>query len=263
MSAVDSSQPVKDASLALAYQKIFFAPQPGNETITGFGLLHDGTGTSLPTGHLYPSSLIANTQEFADVRALVMTVDSGTAPAVGYDLTVTTDNRSMQSVLNDINTLESQAALGNCDLAVRGIFQGRQRAFHFNHTSTSDLYLSDKLSDPGYDSPTLLSILVAGDALTWLGVPKGQGIRFGDDRDGDGLLNANEPVPVLSITKSGSAVVLQWPDAYTDWFAETGPSLQGPWVPLTSPRTTTGSLFSIQTTPAPGGRSFFRLRRTW
>ncbi|HWB07367.1 MAG TPA: beta-propeller fold lactonase family protein [Verrucomicrobiales bacterium] len=260
---VFSSQPIKDPSLAIVYQKLFYAPLAGNETLSGFGLLHDGTGSSLPSGHDYATTSPGNTQEFANLRGFIMTLDTGTAPAVGHDLTVTTENRADEAVLNEIGILEGQVAAANCDLAVRGILQGRQRAFQLVCTNEVCLYVSDQFAEPGRDRVALLGMLTAGDSLTWLGVPRGQGSRFGGDRDADGIGDADEAPPHPVVTPTGGAVILLWPDVHTDWFAQTGTAPQGPWTTLTQPRTVAGPFFSIQTNPAPGGRSFFRLRRTW
>lgn len=261
MSQVESTQPVKDPSLVIVYQKMVFAPQPGNESLSGFGLLHDGTGSSLPTVHPYAIANLSNVQQFADVKSFILTLDTGTAPAVGYEVAVTVANRAAEAVLNDIAELEDQVTLANCDLAVRGVLQGRCRAFRFD--SVTGFYTGDRGSEPGYTSAALLATLAAGDTLTWLGVPRGQGLRFGGDRDGDGIRDADESVPLPSFAASQGALFLQWPDTATDWYAESVIALENPWNTLTGPRTAAGSLFSIQLAPAPGGRSFFRLRRTW
>jgi YVTN family beta-propeller protein len=263
MSLVSSTQPVKDPSIVLAYQKLFFFPQFGSESLSGFGMLHDGTGSSLPTVHPYTAPGLANVQQFADVKAFILTLDTGTAPAVGYDLTVTTDNRTAAAVLNDLSTMEGQVAQSHCDLIVRGVLQGRTRAFRYYCDNAVCSYLSDRFSEPGITGATLLEMLTPGDSLTWLGVPRGQGIHFGGDRDGDSVLDADEAVPVPAVTTSGPAFLLQWPNAHSDWHFESSGSLQGPWSPLTLPRAMAGSLFSIQGTAVPGQKAFYRLRRTW
>jgi YVTN family beta-propeller protein len=263
MGAVGSTQPVKDPSIVLAYQKLNFFPQIGSESLTGFGMLHDGTGSSLPTVHPYTIANLTNVQQFADVKAFILTLDTGTAPAIGYDVTVTEDNRTAEAVLNDIGILEGQAAQMNCDLVVRGILQGRARAFRYYCDNQSCAYLSDALAEPGFSRTALLNMLATGDALTWLGVPRGQGIHFGGDRDGDMILDAGEMAPDPVVMTSGGAIFLLWPATHADWFAESSGSLQGPWSTVTLPRTTTGSLFSIQVSAMPGQKAFYRLRRTW
>ena len=259
MDKVQSTQPIKDPSLVTVYQKNYFAPQAGNESLTGFGMLHDGTGGNLPTAHPFPG--LVNATQNADVKSFVLTLDTGTAPTVGYDVTVTVNNRTAAEVLASLDLLESQAALTNCDLTVRGLLEGRQRCLRYSSQTAS--YLSDRLLDPPYGRAALLAMLTPSDALTWLGVPYGQGIRFSSDRDGDGILNSDETMPGPTLTKTGSSVQLQWPATHLDWFAESSASLQGPWVTLTQPRTVSGSLFSIQIGPGAGSKFFFRLRRTW
>jgi len=262
MHTVGSTQPVKDPSLALVYQKMNFFPQIGSVSLSGFGMLHDGTGSSLPTVHPYDLSELSNTQQFADVKAFVLTLDTGTAPAVGYEVTATAANRTTEPVQLDIVELENQAARGNCEVVVRGLLHGRQRQFYLDYAEEAYAYRSDRAGEPLRDNAALLEMLQPGDALTWMGVPYGQGRRFGGDRDEDGILDADEPAPLPLITAPGGTLLLLWPREHPDWFAESSGTLSGPWSTVTRPRGTAGPFFSIEPLPAPG-RGFFRLSRTW
>ncbi len=263
MNEVGSTQPIKDPSLALVYQKINFFPQIGSSTLSGFGMLHDGTGSSLPTVHPYVLSELSNTQQFADVKAFILTLDTGTAPAVGYEVTATVENRTAIPVQIDIAELENQAARGSCEVVVRGLLHGRQRQFYLDYANEAYLYRSDRTGDPPLDNLGLLEQLQPGDSLTWMGVPYGQGRRFGGDRDGDGIPDADESSPVPVIMAPGGAVLLLWPNTHPDWYAESSAALNGPWGTVTDPRITAGPFFSIQPALPPGGRGFFRLTRTW
>jgi YVTN family beta-propeller protein len=263
MNEVGSTQPIKDPSLALVYQKLNFFPQIGSTTLSGFGMLHDGTGSSLPTVHPYILSELTNTQQFVDVKAFVLTLDTGTAPAIGYEVTATVANRVTDPVQLDIAELENQTARGNCEVVVRGLLHGRQRQFFLDYANEAYVYRSDRAGDPPLDSLALLEMLQPGDSLTWMGVPFGQGRRFGGDRDDDGLLDADESAPLPLITTVDGTVILQWPNEHADWYAQSADTLNGPWITVTQPRVTAGPFFSIQPLTTPGSRGFFRLTRTW
>ena len=135
MTEVGSTQPVKTVPLATVYQRAFFNPRAGQTSLSGFGMLHDGTGFALPTVHPYVLSQIETPQDFADLAAFVMCFDSGTAPAVGVSLTVTVQNRTAEATLAEVGTLEDQAAQLFCDLVVRGLLEGEQRAFYYDNQS--------------------------------------------------------------------------------------------------------------------------------
>jgi YVTN family beta-propeller protein len=263
MTEVGSTQPVKDPSLATVYQKMHFNPAPGGTSLSGFGMLHDGTGFALPTVHPYVLSELSTAQEFADVSSFVMTLDTGTPPAVGRDETVTAENRLSPGVLTVINELEGQAALQSCDLAVRGVLQGRARSFHYGFSGENFVYLSDLSTDPSYDSTALLEKLMPGDALMWMGVPAGMGRRFGGDRDEDGISDADGAVPVLDLHPTGGPLLLNWPRGAGDWFAESAGGPAGPWNTLTGSRTTLAGMWTLPYFSPPAGKAFFRLRRTW
>jgi len=263
MNEVGSTQPVKDPSLATVYQKVHFLPQTGSVSRSGFGMLHDGTGFALPTVHPYILSELSTTQQFNDVRAFILTLDTGTAPTIGFDITATPENRANGAVLLGINELEGQAARGNCEVVVRGLYQGRQRQFFFDYANESYIYRSDRSSDPLLDSAALLELMQPGDSLTWMGVPCGQGRRFGGDRDNDSKLDADELSPLPSLLVPAGTVILTWPNGYADWFAESAGTPAGPWATVTAPRITAGPFFSLQFPAPPAGRTFLRLRRTW
>jgi len=94
LSEVGSAQSVKNPSLATVYQRLKFNPVAGQTSISGFGLLHDGTGFGLPTVHPYVLDQFETPADFADVSAFVLCFGTGTAPTVGASRTVTSSNRA-------------------------------------------------------------------------------------------------------------------------------------------------------------------------
>jgi hypothetical protein len=122
-------------------------------------------------------------------------------------------------------------------------------------------YISDRAGEPELSKLDLFNLLQPGDALTWMGVPPGEGARFGGDRDADGILDADEAVPALTISHEAGFIRLQWPRDSGDWFPETSSSLQAPWRAVTEPRI--ASFLHLRPEAPPGDRAFYRLRRTW
>ncbi len=256
---VGSTQPLKNPPLGTVYQRLFFTPQTGQTTITGFGLLHDGIGFQLPTVHPYVLDTLATAAEFADVMAYVLCFDTGTAPTVGDSRSITLFNAADAAA--SFARHEAQSIAGASDLVVRGMIAGQRRSFLFD--PLSQRYLPDAAGEPSLTRAGLLALLGANDALTLLGTPPGEGGRFGGDRDGNGVPDYDEPKPALDITKSGEDVRLLWPAPSSGWLLESATTLDGVWQPVTQPRSSfSGSLLLEQ--PIGGDTvRFYHLRRTW
>ena len=59
----------------------------------------------------------------------------------------------------------------------------------------------------------------------FLGVPYGRGSRLGGDRDSDAVLDGDEPVPALTVSRVGPDEHLQWPAQPAGWVLESAPDL--------------------------------------
>jgi DNA-binding beta-propeller fold protein YncE len=260
MAEVGSSQPLKTVPLRTVYQRAQFDGSPGATTVTGYGLLHDGTGFRLPRGHFYVLDTLDTLQELDDVTAFLMCFDTGTAPTVGFSRTLTQSNADAPETAARLAILESQAAAAACDAVARGRLAGQWRQFLYDPTTRN--YRLGTNGDPGLTRTQLLSLLGPGDALTFLGVPPDQGRRLGTDRDGDGLVDSAEPSPAVSIDQAGRAPRLSWPEDFDDWTLESETSLSTEWQPATEPRTRHDGRWQLVFPPS-GPTHFFRLRRTW
>jgi YVTN family beta-propeller protein len=264
MSEVGSAQPVKTPHLRTVYQRANFSRQTGAVNITGYGLLKDGTGFDLPIGHPYALADFDNNpavaaQEQADLEAYVLGFDTGTAPSVGYSVTVTPANRNLSLVLNDLTTLEGQTASA-CNLIARGVVGGRARHYLFDNPSQK--YLSDHSGEVPLTRAALLAMLSGDDALTFLGVLPGYGNRFSIDRNGNGTRNLQEGMPTLAAQSLGPTMRLQWPDPAHGWLLESSSDLLPPWLPVTLTRMQNPPLQQVDDSSAQP-RRFYRLRRTW
>jgi hypothetical protein len=254
---VDAGDHVKTPPLATVYQRAFFNPQPGQASITGFGLGHDGTGSVLPNVHFYELDELTGA-DFSDVAAFVLCFDTGTAPAVGYSRTVTAD--SAAAALAEIAVLEAQAGLANCDLAVQGRLGGRSTGFRFDTFAES--YRGDRRSGGLMSRGQLVAALGPGDVLTFIGLPQGSGFRRGGDRDGDGILDGDEAPPDFDFARHPIGARLSWPAFFPDWLPEHSPRVEPPWHPMTERRSRQAGVNWIDI-PAASGAGFYRFRRTW
>ena len=263
---VGSSQPVKNPSLATVYQRLMFNPNPGGTTISGFGLLHDGLGAgtqaALPTVHPYSLDELTTVADLNDVTAFVLCFNTGTAPSVGMSRTISAANASDANALADLNFLEAQTTASFSELVVKGLVGGRPASFRFD--KATQLYLPDTTGLAPLSRAALLAELGADDRLTFFGAPLGQGERFGADRDGNGVLDRDEPLPHLSIAPAGSSQIrLQWQNPAPGWLLQYSSTLGGPWLPMTRSLIRSGPAQWLDEDSSGQPSGFYRLRRTW
>jgi YVTN family beta-propeller protein len=197
------SQSIKVAQFRGIYQKVGLSKTPG-EQITGFGFAHDGSFDTLFNFQKAPQFNFgqAGSEGVADswrssIEDMLLRFDSGIAPAVGLMVTVDATNKSSSQVTDRINLLEQQAAAGNCDLIVRGFYFGNPRGFL---RLANGMFQPDSLAEAPVSLQTLLNAISTGNELTFMGVPVREGPLFALDRNGNGILNNDEPRTSVSIT---------------------------------------------------------------
>ena len=183
-------QDLKTPQLRGLYQKVGMVNAPG-EQISGFGFSHDGSTDTIFDFFHRKLFIFKNDDQRRDVEQFLMAFDTGTAPAVGLQVTVNGSNKNSADVSARVNLLVSQALAGNCDLVVRGVFNGAPRSFRF----VAGLFLSDRKGEQALTASSLLQAADDGAELTFMGVPVGAGIRYSVDRDGDGVLDGDQPKP--------------------------------------------------------------------
>ncbi len=199
------SQSVKVAPFRGIYQKIGMNKVGGTAggELTGFGFSHDGSFDTLFNFQKAPQFNFgqAGSDSTADtwrhsIESMILQSDTGTAPAVGMMATVEATNKaSATSRINNVLIPEAQA--GNCDLVARGLYGGVPRSFL---RLSNGLFQSDSLTEAPVTLTTLLNGVVAGAELTFMGVPPGEGALFGTDRDGNGIMNDDEPRTSVQIS---------------------------------------------------------------
>jgi hypothetical protein len=263
MAEVGSTQPVKTAPLRTTYQRTGFNRTAGAANVSGFGLLKDGTASanSLPTTHDYVLDQLSTPQQFADVRAFVLSFDTGSPPITGYSRTLSGFPAPGSPAEADLNLLEARASTTESDLVVRGLAGGRPRQFYWNRSTFR--YVPDTLAGLPLTRALLLESLTPGDALTFTATLPGLGTARGHDRDENGVPDGDEPLPLPALFLAPEGLRLSWSSSAQDWYPETAASLNGaPWSVFTSPAVLDHGSWQIPLPSNPSTR-FFRLRRTW
>src|SRR6185436_4313174 len=116
--AIDIVQPLKVPHLRNVYQMVHFDNTPGAESLAGFGLEHDGVKAGIAQAHTGPRfEGIQDDKTIIDnLTAFLLCFETGTRPAVGYNLTVRRENLLSADLTNQWYTLEQQALQGRIDL---------------------------------------------------------------------------------------------------------------------------------------------------
>ena len=187
---LNEPQQMKVPQLRNLYRKVGFVRAPGPQK-AGFGLTHDGVLDTL-TAFLAISQF--NTWPAAtkdDIATFLLSFDTGTAPAVGLQLTLTAANANSAGVLADLNLLAARALAGDLDLIATGDLDGRLAGLLY--TPATGLFTVDRTGEGPYTVAQLRAKVTAGTAhVTLTAVMPGTGTRLGLDRDLDGVKNGDE-----------------------------------------------------------------------
>ena len=166
------------------------------DQIRGFGFLHDGSMDTL--FRFFRATVFTGftggDPERRQVEQFMFAMDSNLKPVVGQQITLN-DVNSL-TVTPRINLLVAQAALGDCDLVVKGRFAGLQRGWvrQVDATFRSDIALEPPKSDVALRALAT----VPGQELTYSCVPPGSGTRIAIDRDEDAVLDGNDNCPAVA-----------------------------------------------------------------
>jgi YVTN family beta-propeller protein len=186
--ALQESQAFKIPQLRNMYEKTGFEDAPGPQK-RGFGFLHDGSIDNLFDFLLAPVFQFSGNQARRDVEAFMLAFDTGTAPAVGVQVTVDASNKNDAATIARIALLMARADVGDIDLVVKGRVSGDARGYLY---AGGGNYETDGNAEPLVAEATLRAGAGAGAERTWTGVPPGNGLRIGVDRDGDTFRDFHE-----------------------------------------------------------------------
>ncbi len=189
---VQIGRDMKTAHLRNIYQKVGRFNVSGPQ-VAGYGLLHDGTmGTVVDFLRLDPFFFPGKSQEEKDVtrrllNSYIMAFDTGMAPAVGRQLTLSSELNEEERQLIDL--LMTRAGAGDCDLTAKGWQGAALRGWLYR----KDGFDSDRSDEAPLRLEALLSrYLQSGEPITFTCVPPGDGLRSALDRDLDGYRDRDE-----------------------------------------------------------------------
>jgi YVTN family beta-propeller protein len=165
-----AKQPMKTPQLRAIYQKLMFSSLAA-ETIDGFGLTHDGSASDVFVFLQGPDFTGYTETEKADIAAYELCFDTGTAPAVGYTLTLTAAN--VANSLSNWTTLQARAAAGDIDLIARGTINGQLHGLLYQPSSNQ--YITDTSGLGPFTQAQLQTLILGGDILSTMGVYPGTG----------------------------------------------------------------------------------------
>jgi YVTN family beta-propeller protein len=189
---VQVGRDMKTAHLRNIYQKVGRFNVSGPQ-VSGFGLLHDGTMDTVANFlRLDTFFFPGKTQEEKDVtrrlvESYIMAFDTGMAPAVGRQLTISEELNQEERRLVDL--LMTGAVAGDCDLTARGWEGSALRGWLYRN----EAFYGDRSGQAPLRLEALLSrYRRIGESITFTCVPPGDGLRSALDRDLDGHLDGDE-----------------------------------------------------------------------
>jgi YVTN family beta-propeller protein len=181
-SGTSNGQAMKHSQLRNMYQKTAANFGAGKVSILGFSFTNDGSKDGVFQflgGDEFPNIQKSTTDKIA-LDAYMMCFDTGTAPAVGYSITLNSGNVGDTQAQTNWSTLQTQAGLtpaANIDLIANGTVNGVITGLLY--VPSSGLYQTGSTT---YTQAQLITFIQNGDTLTVMGVPPGSGQRMGPDR---------------------------------------------------------------------------------
>ena len=176
---------MKAAQLRNVYQKVGRFNVAGPQ-VSGFGLLHDGTLDSVKNFlRMDVFRFPGETEEEKDqtrslVHSYIMAFDTGMAPAVGRQLTVSGELSQDSRLL--LQRLMTRSEAGDCDLIGQAWEGHTQRGWLYRDR----VFHGDRQKDTPLKLDTLLSRFESsGEPVTFICVPPGDGVRTALNRDLD------------------------------------------------------------------------------
>ena len=187
-------QDIKVPHLRNLYRKTGFKDSAGVTNRRGFGFAHEGSFGSVFDFLMQPrfdfgSPPATADENRRDVEAFLLSFDTGTAPAVGYQITFDGTNNTDPTATARMDTLEGQAAINYIDIIAKGRLNGQERGWEY---VGGGMWKPDKAAESDIASADLRALGDLGTEVTVMGVPKGSGHRMGIDRDRDSYLDGDE-----------------------------------------------------------------------
>lgn len=208
-SVIQEPQQMKVAQLRNMYRKVGFDRLTGQKK-SGFGFTHDGSvGTlaeflGLPVFNPWRQSSDPRlgSNVMSKIIPFLMVLDTGTAPAVGLQVTIDSTNATNATALADLDLLIARAIAGDLDLVAHGTVSGSLRALLYSTSGGN--FVGNVTGFAAQTRNQLVALAQAGNAaLTFTGVPPGSGQRIARDRDLDALLDGDEASTNYGVATNG------------------------------------------------------------
>jgi len=122
-----------------------------------------------------------------------------------------------------------------------------------------NLYKPDSTNLASLTRAQLVTKIFAGDRLTVMGVPPGSGQRMAFDRNFNGVLDGDEPLPELQLAQTGGNLVLSWPLSAVGYLEEAASLDVSTWSNNSDPVEIVNGLNFVTNSPGATAK-FFRLR---
>jgi hypothetical protein len=162
-----ASQDLKVPQLRGLYEKAGVSFARG-ERIDGFGLTHDGGIDNIDTFLRTANFVFPDARTRDDLAAFVLSLDTGTAPAVGAQVTLAGGDSAVR--LARAETLAARADAGDCDLVVTGLVAGERTAYVYAGAGS----LVDAKRGTTVALADLVRAAAPGAEVTLTGVPAGR-----------------------------------------------------------------------------------------
>lgn len=194
-----NNQVMKIPQLRALYDKTGFTMQQ-SPSAAGFGFLHDGTLDTLSEFVALEEFGTRTNQEAADMIAFLLAFSGSDLPTDDVSYQVATplsqDTHAAVGAQETLaaganaraNNLVNLANSGAIDLVAHAAGPKRTRGWTFAAAQ------SQFTPDDGGPAVALGALLEAEEQVTLTAVPAGLGVRLGNDRDGDGILDGEELV---------------------------------------------------------------------
>ncbi|MFK7741141.1 MAG: beta-propeller fold lactonase family protein [Planctomycetota bacterium] len=183
-------QQLKVAHLRNLYRKVGFENAAGPQK-AGVGFTHDGVVGTLDEFLQLPQFTTWPNGTKDDIVAFLESLDTGTAPAVGYQFAVDQVNAQSAAVLAGVQLLQSRAAAGDLDVVVHGRLAGRPVGLLLDPATGE--FEADETGVGPFTAAQLQQQASLGAAeLLVTAVLPGTGERIARDRDGDGVPDGDE-----------------------------------------------------------------------
>jgi len=202
-SVLQSIQQLKTAQLRNMYRKVGFNNAPGPQK-SGFGFTHDGALDSLTNFLALPVFSPWPQSDMDDIVTFLMSADTGTAPAVGYQFVVNQSNATSPQVSADMQLLTTRALPGDLDLTAHGMLDGELTGLLYEPLNNQ--FISDRAGVGPFTIAQLQSKAQTGLAdLAFTAVPLGSGNRIALDRNDNGVLNGSAAPSNYGVATPGCA----------------------------------------------------------